>query len=224
MFRRRTVPVRHEGLLYVRGAYSRTLGPGRHRLPRGADLVEVDLREQHLPLSPQEVLTADGLSVRVTAVVRCAVVDARAFHENHQDPLGVVYLAAQVALREELGAVGVEDLARRGATLPVEALTAAAARAGALVGVEVREVVVKDVILPGELRAAAVEVATAKARGLAQLETARAETAALRSMANAAQLLEDHPALARLRTVQSAGAGGQVVVHVHDGATPTVEG
>ena len=48
------------------------------------------------------------------------------------------------------------------------------------------------------------------ARAQAQLEAARAETAALRALANGAQLLDDHPALAQLRIVQSLPMGATV--------------
>ena len=89
-------------------------------------------------------------------------------------------------------------------------LTDAARRAGAAVGVEVREVVVKDVVLPPDLRAAYAELVSARARGQAQLEAARAETAALRSLANGAKLLDEHPALARLRLVQALPPGSTV--------------
>ncbi len=44
--------------------------------------------------------------------------------------------------------------------------------------------------------------------------TARAETAALRSLANGAKLLDAHPALARLRLVQAAPHGAQVVLNL----------
>ena len=77
-------------------------------------------------------------------------------------------------------------------------------------GVEVWQVVVKDVILPPDLRSAYAELVTARARGQAQLEAARAETAALRSLANGAKLLDDHPALARLRLVQALPPGSTV--------------
>ena len=73
-----------------------------------------------------------------------------------------------------------------------------------------REVVVKDVILPGDLRAAYAELVSARTRGQAQLEAARAETAALRSLANGAKLLDEHPALARLRLVQALPPGSTV--------------
>lgn len=75
-------------------------------------------------------------------------------------------------------------------------------------------VVVRDVIVPGALREATLEVASAKQRGAARLEEARAETAALRSLANGARLLDDSPALERLRLVQAAGHGAQLVLHL----------
>ena len=77
---------------------------------------------------------------------------------------------------------------------------------------------IKDVVLPAELRAAYAELITARQRGQVQLEAARAESAALRSMANAAKLLDEHPALARLRMVQAATYGSKLVLDV--GARP----
>jgi hypothetical protein len=76
--------------------------------------------------------------------------------------------------------------------------------------------VVKDVILPPELRSAYAELVTAKTRGQAQLEAARAETAALRSLANGAKLLDEHPALARLRLVQALPYGSTLELTVGD--------
>lgn len=214
MFRHYTVPVSSVALLYVKGEFQRILDPGRHRVPWGAEVMPVDLREELLTVAAQDILTADGLGVRVSAVVRVGVEDARRLHETAQDPQGTVYLATQVVLRERLSALTVDELTQRGARLPVAELTAAVDEVARTVGLTAREVVVKDVILPPELRHAAVELAAAKARGMAQLETARAETAALRSLANAAKVLEDHPALARLRMVQEARPGTQLVVQL----------
>jgi hypothetical protein len=72
--------------------------------------------------------------------------------------------------------------------------------------------VVKDVILPPELRSAYAELVTSRTRGQAQLEAARAETAALRSLANGAKLLDEHPALARVRLVQALPYGATLKV------------
>ena len=72
------------------------------------------------------------------------------------------------------------------------------------------DVVVKDVVLPGDLRAAYAELVIGRHRAQAQLEAARAETAALRSLANGAKLLDDHPSLAQLRLVQALPPGSRV--------------
>jgi len=83
--------------------------------------------------------------------------------------------------------------------------------------VTVADVVMKDVVLPAEIRTAALEQATAHQKAAVQLEQARAETAALRTMANAAKLLDDHLTLARSRLVQAAGPGSRMVLQLSDG-------
>ncbi|MEZ5096063.1 MAG: SPFH domain-containing protein [Nocardioides sp.] len=195
------------------------LEPGRHRRQRATAYQLLDLREQLQTVAPQELLTADGVTVRVTAFARWAIGDPVAFTEKVTDPAGSVYAAVQLALRDALAARDAEALVRAPrATLAaevVEQLRAAAAE----VGVRLAEVVVKDVVLPHDLRAAYAELVVGRQRAQAQLEAARAETAALRSMANAAKLLDDHPALARLRLVQALPVGARVEL-VHDPGTP----
>ena len=209
-----TIDARKCALRYRHGRLEQVLPAGRHRRVRGSRYVRVDLRDALLALSPQEVMTSDAVPVKVTATVRWSVGDPVAFVEQSTDPLGTVYLGAQVALRDALAGTSVEALSVRGAALPVDQITGATAAIAARVGVEVAEVVVKDVILPAEVRHAAAELVTARHRGAAQLEAARAETAALRSLANGAKLLDAHPALAQLRLVQSAPIGTQLVLRV----------
>ncbi len=212
-----TVQSRQCALRYRHGRLDRVLTTGRHRRTFGSRLVHVNLREHLLPLGVQEILTADGVSVRVTAVVRWAVAEPVAFVEATDDPVAHVYLAAQVALRDAVAGLGVEEVAARGSAIPASAMTAATDTVARRVGVEVHEVVVKDVIVPIELRAAAAELVSARRRGAAQLEAARAETAALRSLANGARMLDAHPALAQLRLVQSAPPGTQIILRVGAG-------
>ena len=215
-----TIEPRHCALRYRHGVLEQVLPAGRHRRLRGQRLVVLDLRQRLLQLAPQEVLTSDGVSVRVSAVVRWSVGDPVAFAEVSDDPAATVYLAAQVALRDALATLTTDEVVGRGAALPAASITAATAEVSRRVGADVAEVVVKDVIVPVELRAAAAELATARRRGEAQLEAARAETAALRSLANGAKLLDAHPALARLRLVQSAPPGTRIVLGVPDTSAP----
>src|SRR5262249_39092506 len=101
------------------------------------------------------------------------------------------------------------------------AIRDAAGEAGARTGIDVLEAYVKDVIVPNEIRSAAMQLVTAKARGAAQLETARAETAALRTLANSPQLLDPHAALPQLQLVQHFPYGSRVVLAMC-GADPEV--
>ncbi|GAA4115564.1 hypothetical protein GCM10022415_12100 [Knoellia locipacati] len=211
-----SVPAHCAAVELVDGTLTRVLEPGRHRRARRATYVVVDLREQLLAVSPQEILTVDGVQVRVSAAVRWTVADPVAWLERAADPVGLVYLGTQVALRDAVAGLTLDTVAQRGSGLDAAALTAAVASVARPVGVAVTEVVVKDVIVPPEVRAATLELATARQRGAAQLEAARAETAALRSLANGAKLLDEHPALARMRLVQSAPPGTQLVLRVGD--------
>jgi regulator of protease activity HflC (stomatin/prohibitin superfamily) len=192
------------------GARTVVLEPGRHPQRTRATYQVLDLREQVLTLAPQEVLTADGVTVKVTAALRWRMADPVAYTETVTDPLSRVYLAVQVALREGLAPLDTDAVVRTARQAVADSATAAARESGAAVGVDVLEVVVKDVILPADLRAAYASVVTARQRAQAQLEAARAETAALRSRANGAQLLDDHPALAQLRIIQSLPIGSTI--------------
>jgi regulator of protease activity HflC (stomatin/prohibitin superfamily) len=199
------------------GRPSRALEAGKHPRHRDATYVPVDLRERLQLVVPQDVLTADGVSVKVTAVIRWAVSDAARFVEHAQAPLDRVYLAVQVALRDALAGVPVGDALATARGELVPRLTEAAAAVSGEVGIDVRAVVVKDVLLPADLRAAYADVVTGAQRAKVQLDQARAETAALRSLANAAKLLDDHPALAKLRLVQALPAGSKLELTVDGG-------
>lgn len=214
-----TVPPGHIVLAY-RGDHAQTLPAGRHRVRKPDATLSVDLRERLIPVAPQEVLTADSMAVRVSMMLRACVIDAAAFVERAADPIGAVYLAAQVALREVCAGIAADDLIRRGDTVDVTPIRAAAAEVADTVGMEVLEVVIRDVIVPAEVRSAALDVITAKTRGLAKLEAARAETAALRALANAGRLLDAHPALAQLRLVESVPYGARVVLSVGGAEAP----
>ncbi|WP_205474407.1 SPFH domain-containing protein [Nocardioides sp. SYSU D00038] len=205
-----TVPAPERAVEYVDGACTRVLGPGRHRRPSRARYESVTVLERLTTTAPQEVLTSDGVAVKVTAALRWRVSDPRAYLEGALDPASTLQLAVQLALRDALVDVAADDVVRTARRELGAALAEAARGAADALGIEVLDVVVKDVVLPADLRAAYAEQVTARARGAAQLEAARAETAALRSLANAARMLDESPALARLRLVQALPHGSTV--------------
>lgn len=207
-------------LVYRDGRFQRELGPGRHRVPRWRHrTVRVGVRPRLLVVPLQEVLTADGLAVKVSLTATVRVDAARTWHEAVEAPDGFLYAALQIALREAVAARSLEELLADRAQLP-EQMRDAVGGAASAVGLAVEGLALRDVVVPAELRHAAAELATARALGLAALERARSEVAATRALANAAKLVETHPGLLQLRTLQAVEAGGATVVLTSD-ATPT---
>ncbi|RMI05026.1 SPFH domain-containing protein [Cellulomonas triticagri] len=199
-------------LVYRDGTFERQLEPGRHRFPRRRrGLVRVPLRPRLVTLPAQEVLTGDGLSVKVSVLATVRVAEPRTWNEALEQPDAFVYAALQVALREEVAGRTLDELLADRAAVPGRMLTAvtpAATRAG----IAVDDLALRDVVVPAEVRRAAAAVVTARAEGQAALEKARSEVAATRALANAARLVDAHPGLLRLRTLQAVEAGGATVV------------
>jgi regulator of protease activity HflC (stomatin/prohibitin superfamily) len=202
------------------GALHRTADAGRHRRRRHEVWHIVDLRPRWLTLATQEVLTADGLQVRVTPVAQFRVADPVAWLTEADLPTAALYTLAQLALREALTGTALDEVLAARDGLLDEARTRLATGAARL-GAELLEFRVRDVTLPAELRSAFSETARAREEGRAKLERARADAAALRSMANAAQVLEAHPALLELRAIDAARASGQFIIRIGD-AGPVV--
>lgn len=213
------VTVRQGFAVVVRrdGAVNAVLEAGRWRLPapwwrRQVDLV--DVRDRLLLVTGQEVAAADVPGAKVSAVARWRVSEPVKFLDASTDAEGELRLAVQLAVRDWAATSDLESLVA-GRAAATSALTASVRQAVARLGIAVDEVAVRDVVVPGELRRAALAVASARQEGLAELERARAQTAAIRALANGAKVLADHPALLQLRTAQAAAeAGGMVVVTV----------
>jgi len=199
-------------LVYRDGVLERTLGPGRHRLRRRRrELVRFDERPELVLVTNQEMLTADGLAPRVTLAVQVRVADALRAHEATKDGAAQLYVAVQVSLRNRVAVRTLEALLASRGELGAE-VRADVADAAAAVGREVLDVQARDLAVPAELRLAASRVVVARQEGLAALERARGETAALRSLANAARIAQDVPALLQLRTLRAVETGGATVV------------
>ena len=71
------------------------------------------------------------------------------------------------------------------------------------IGLEVVSLGIRDVILPGEMKDLMNKVTEARKAAEASLITRREETAAMRSQANTAKILETNPTLMRLRELEA---------------------
>jgi regulator of protease activity HflC (stomatin/prohibitin superfamily) len=210
-------------VLHSSGAAARVRGPGRHRYRRfRTELVLVDLRPALLKVAGQEVLTADGVGVRASVVVRYTVTDPlRWVLAGDRDTAAVelLYLAAQLAVRDLVSGLSAEDLLGSRSSAG-EVLALGVREVAERVGADVEAVDLRDLSFPGDLRRTFAQVAVARQEAAASLARARGEVATLRSLANAARVIEGNPALRELRSLLAVERTGGTVV-LTTGADPT---
>ena len=169
----------------------------------------------------QEILSADGVTLRVSLVARYRVTDPKLAANDTGDYVGELYVALQLALREVVGGRPIEEVLGTRGEIGAQ-VTERAASSAARVGLELLEADLKDVMLPGDLKRIFAQVVEARQQGLAMLERARGETAALRSLANAARLVDESPATFQLRLLQhlAASTGNTIVLGATGLAVP----
>lgn len=193
------------GLRYRDGRFERVLEPGRYRewdLPwLHVRVAKVDLRRRPIAIYSQEILTQDRVSLRMNLVGVFRVIDPVAATHEVADAQGQLYTDLQLALREIVGAAGLDALlADKGA---VSAQLLERARSKALrYGIELVDAGLKDLILPGEMKEILNRVLTAQKAAEAALIQRREEIAATRSLANTAAMLEKNPILLRLKELE----------------------
>lgn len=199
-------------LIYRDGRFQETLEAGRHRRSRRRrTTARVLVRPRLVPVPAQEVLTSEGVSMKISLVATCRTHDPRTWHEAVEDPDAFLYSAMQIGLRDAVAGRSLDALTADRELIGDE-VRAAAAFAAQQVGISLDSVAVRDLMLPVEVRKAAAEVAISRSQGLAALERARSEVAATRALVNAAKVCADNPALLQLRMLQAIEAGGATVV------------
>ena len=161
----------------------------------------IDLREQVIDVAGQEILTADNVSLRVNAVIALTVSDPRKVVEVTADVNGAVYRETQLALRAAVGGRTLDQLLEDKQTVGREVAEAVVPRATEI-GVSVVTAGIKDLILPGEMKALMNRVTEARKAAEADQIRRKEETQAVRSQANTARVLENNPTLMRLRELE----------------------
>jgi regulator of protease activity HflC (stomatin/prohibitin superfamily) len=214
-----TVHDYERGLRYRGGRFTGLVDPGSHVVIRPINEVRViDGRPGFILVEGQEVLTADGVPLKVSLAARYVVGDPVAAITNDQDFLRALHVELQLGLRDALSAGSVDEILGSRAKIG-PAVMERTASSLARIGIELLGVEVRDIMVPGELKRLFAGVVAARKEGEASLERVRAETAALRSLANAGRLIEDNPGLLQLRMLQQVGGstGNTVVVSMPDG-------
>jgi regulator of protease activity HflC (stomatin/prohibitin superfamily) len=217
------VEAQEAGLLYVEGRLVERLAPGRHAFwtfGRKIEVKRLDLRPQAIEITAQEMLTKDRIALRVTLTAFRRIVDPEAAAASVADVDAWLYRLAQFAIREAVAGRTLDEVLAAREALDRELRAYVRERAEGS-GVEVTELGVKDVILPGEIRELVNKVVEAERTAKANLIRRQEETAATRSLLNTAKLMEENPLLLRLKELESlerlVEKVGKIDLHAGDG-------
>lgn len=200
----RVVRPYERGLLLVDGALQGVFEEGSYGLytqHRQVEFTVIDMREQELQIQGQEVMTSDKVTLRLNLVVKYRVIDAQRSVESSTNLNTALYSETQLVARAHVAATSVDELLeqRHGAS---DAMHEGLAPRAEQWGVEILRVDIKDVILPGEMKTLLNRVIEAEKQAAANVIMRREETAATRAQANTAKMMENNPALMRLRELE----------------------
>ncbi|CAN5232037.1 SPFH domain-containing protein [soil metagenome] len=178
-------------------------GPGLiFLIPLVDRLLRVSLRTVTMDIPPQDIITRDNVTVRVNAVTYFRVIDPQRAILEIEDYRFATSQIAQTTLRSNIGQATLDELLTNrdeiNQTLQqtIDALTDPW-------GVKVALVEFKDGELPDSMRRAMDRQAEAERERRAKVIHALGEKEAAETLADAAGLLEAHPAGIQLRMLQT---------------------
>ena len=209
-----TIHEYERGLRFVRGKFTGLADAGTvYFFKPSTEIRVLDVRPTSMTIEGQEVMTSDGVALKISLVARYVVGDAAAYVMSDSASGRTMYLDIQLGLREVVAGKTVDEILAARTTIGPEILALVAPQV-MTIGIELTAVEVRDVMMPSDLKRAFAAVVPRRDDGAAALERARGETAALRSLANAGRMVGDNPGLLSLRVVQelSAKSGNTVVL------------
>jgi regulator of protease activity HflC (stomatin/prohibitin superfamily) len=200
-------------LRYRKGRFLSVVGPGEYWIlePR-TTVTPVDVRPNFVTLMGQELLTADGVPLKVSVAANYEISDPQLAINGQANYAQALYLLLQLAVREVISTSKADELLENRAGF-ADKIRALAEPQVQRLGLKLLTADLKDLMISGDLKRSFAQVVKARKEGEAALERARGETAALRSLANAARMLQDNPQLVQLRMLQAMGeSGGNTLV------------
>src|SRR4029078_5859377 len=178
-------------------------GPGvTYVIPWVEKVIRVELRTVTMEVPPQDVITRDNVSIKVSAVLYFRVIDPNRAVTEVQNYLFATSQLAQVTLRSICGQGLLDELLaeREKINMRIQEILDLQTEPW---GVKVVLVEVKDIDLPQEMQRAMAKQAEAERERRAKVIHAEGEFQASQKLADAAEMIQKHPAAMHLRFLQS---------------------
>jgi len=199
----RVVQQYERGVIFILGKLSGAKGPGVFFVPPFITrIIKVDLRIVTLPVPPQEVITRDNVTIKVSAVVYFYVVDPSAAVVNVMNFMQATSQIGQTTLRNVLGQSELDELLSQRTKINQE-LQAIIDEHTERWGVKVTAVEIKDIELPSTMQRAMAKQAEAEREKRAKIIHAEGELQASAQLAQAANIIGSQPSTLQLRYLQT---------------------
>ncbi len=199
----RVVQQYERGVIFVLGRLIGAKGPGLFLVPPFVSrMSKVDLRIVTLTVPPQEVITRDNVTIRVTAVLYFYVTDPIAAVVNVVNFNQATTQIGQTTLRNVLGQSELDELLaeRKKINRDLQVIIDEQTERW---GVKVTAVEIKDVELPATMQRAMAKQAEAEREKRAKVIHAQGELLASTQLAQAAAVIGSQPAALQLRYLQT---------------------
>src|SRR6266699_1548487 len=165
----RVVQQYERGVIFILGRFTGAKGPGLFWVPPFVTrMIKVDLRIVTLTVPPQEVISRDNVTIKVTAVIYFYVVDPQAAVINVMNFMQATTQIGQTTLRNVLGQSELDELLAQRDKINRE-LQAIIDEHTERWGVKVTAVEIKDVELPVTMQRAMAKQAEAEREKRAQI-------------------------------------------------------
>jgi regulator of protease activity HflC (stomatin/prohibitin superfamily) len=184
----RMVAARGPGIIYV--------------IPLIEKMMRVDLRTVTMDIPPQDVITRDNVSVKVSAVLYFRVLDPNRAIREVENYLFATSQLAQVTLRSVCGQGELDELLAERDKINARIQTILDAQTDPW-GIKVVLVELKHIDLPQEMQRAMAKQAEAERERRAKVIHAEGEFQASQKLADAAEIIAKHPMALHLRFLQS---------------------
>ena len=199
----RILPEYERGVLFRLGRFAGGRGPGLFFIIPGIDkLARVSLRTVAMDVPPQDVITRDNVTVKVSAVIYFRVMAAEKAIIDVENYLYATSQLSQTTLRSVLGQVELDELLANREKINKQ-LQEILDRHTEPWGVKVANVEVKNIDLPQEMMRAIAKQAEAERERRAKIIHAEGELQASEKLAQAAHVLAAEPASLQLRFLQT---------------------
>ena len=191
------------GVIFRLGRVIKAKGPGLIILiPLVDKMVKVSMRLVAMDVDPQDVISRDNVSVKVNAVIYFRVIEPIKAVVEVEDYSYAISQLAQTTLRSVCGQAELDDLlsAREKINAHLQEILDTHTDPW---GIKVANVELKHIDLPQEMQRSMAKQAEAERERRAKVINADGEFQAATKLAEASEIIQDHPMALQLRYLQT---------------------